>query len=335
MVAASATVVAGDTFTNSVLITSPTFAMDSPPTREPSRRPSTGEPPAATRAAVLAWFAREDPDYPWRRTEHDPYAVWVSEVMLQQTQAGRVAEAFPRFLARFPTVGALAAATPADVIRAWAGMGYHRRAVALHRAAGIVVRDHDGVVPGRPADLRALPGIGPYTAAAIASIAFGVPVAAVDTNVHKVMARVEFGLDRQEVATRQAAEAAMGWLHRTRPGEWNQALMTLGRRVCRSKPRCEICPMAPVCRYPAAGTGGGPSVGRRQPFEGSLRQVRGRVVAALRVHPRLTVARLSTTVGSEPSKLTEAITGLVADGIVEATPAALAGRPRGRVRLPT
>jgi A/G-specific adenine glycosylase len=255
--------------------------------------------------------------------------------MLQQTQAVRVAETFPRFLERYPTVAALAAATPGDVIRAWAGMGYHRRAVALHRAAGIVVRDRDGVVPRRPDELSALPGIGPYTAAAIASIAYGVPIATVDTNVHKLMARVDFGMDRDGIDTRRATEAATRWLHRTRPGDWNQALMTLGRQVCRAKPRCEVCPLASVCRYRASGSGGEPPSKRREPFDGSSRQIRGRVVSALREHASSTMARLSTTTGAALPMVTEAIGGLVADGIVEATPAAMAGRPGGRVRLPT
>jgi A/G-specific adenine glycosylase len=286
------------------------------------------------RAGVLSWFASQCPDYPWRRTEHDPYAVWVSEVMLQQTQASRVAEVFPKFLSAFPTVELLASASVAEVIRAWAGMGYHRRAVALHEAARILVRDRNGVLPAQPEMLRTLPGIGPYTSAAIASIAFGIPVATVDTNVRKVMARLEFGVERDEIAPAQVAHAAERWLDRERPGDWNQALMTLGRQVCRTRPRCDACPLAPVCRFRSAGRTGRPSVRRQPPFEGSLRQVRGAVVAALRDRSSVSVARLVAVIGADAARVTEAIAGLAADGIVEASAGALAGRPTGRVRLP-
>ncbi len=285
------------------------------------------------REAVLAWYASNGPDYPWRRTEDDPYAVWVSEVMLQQTQASRVVEAFPRFMERFPTLRSLAAASRADVLRAWAGMGYHRRAVSLHEAARAIVRDHDGAVPRDPAALRALPGVGPYTAAAVGSIAFGTPVAAVDTNVRKLMARVEFGLERHEITTAQADDAAAAWLDPARPGDWNQALMNLGHGVCRTVPRCEECPLTSVCRFRQAGRRGGPSSRRRPAFHGSLRQLRGEVVAALRQSPTMTVAGLIAATGRGEDDVVAALAGLARDGVVAATRAALAGRAGGRVHL--
>jgi A/G-specific adenine glycosylase len=251
-------------------------------------------------------------DYPWRRTESDPYATLVSEVMLQQTQASRVGPIFVAFLERFPTVGALAAAPRGDVLTAWAGLGYHRRAVALHETARAIVRDHDGSVPGEPAALRALPGVGPYTAAAVASIAFGAPVATVDTNVRKVIARLAYGAERDEITASQAAAAAAAWLDRDRPGEWNQAVMNLGRDVC----------------------DGRPSVKRQPAFLGSSRQVRGEVVAALRDRNPSTLAAIAVSTERPVERVADAVVGLHRDGVVEATPAALEGRPRGRVRFP-
>ena len=307
--------------------------MVAPPTSEPSPARPPGEI-RTERRALLAWFADQGPDYPWRRTEDDAYAVLVSEVMLQQTQASRVVEAFPRFMARFPTVRELADATRADVVRAWAGMGYNRRAVALHEAARTIVRDHRGAVPRAPETLRALPGVGPYTAAAVASIAYGVPIATVDTNVRKVVARLDHGAERDEITGAQAAEAAASWLDRRHPGDWNQALMTLGRSVCRTRPRCDLCPLAASCRFRASGRAGRASVRPQPPFDGSIRQVRGVVVNVLRTHPSITLGRLSALSGHPQDRVRAAIDGLARDGVVEASAAALAGRPAGRVRLP-
>lgn len=272
--------------------------------------------------------------YPWRRTESDPYATLVSEVMLQQTQASRVGPAFEAFMARFPTVDALAAARRGDVLQSWAGLGYHRRAVALHDAARAVVRDHGGQVPSDSTALLRLPGVGPYTAAAVASIAFGVPVATVDTNVRKVIARFVFGAERDEVTPCQVEEAAAAWLDRDRPGEWNQAVMNLGREVCRTRPRCDDCPLADRCRFRASGREGRPSVRRQPAFHGSARQVRGAVVAALRDRSPATLGAIVATSGWPADRVTEAVVALHRDGVVEATPAALGGRPRGRVAFP-
>ncbi len=253
--------------------------------------------------------------------------------MLQQTQASRVVEAFSPFLARFPTVEELAVASRAEVVRTWAGLGYHRRAVALHETARLIVREHGGRVPSDPATLRSLPGIGPYTAAAVASIAFAVPVATVDTNVRKIMARVEHGAERDEISAAEAATAADAWLDRSRPGEWNQAVMTLGRHVCRTTPRCDVCPFAPVCRFRAIGRVGRPSAGRQPAFEGSMRQVRGSVVGALRAHRSVSLGTLADHVDQPLERVQAAVAGLVRDGVASAGPAAMAGRREGRVRL--
>src|SRR5262245_60007442 len=184
--AASATVVPGATVTRSVLMTSRIVDM----VRSQRSAVGAGAGTASLRAALLAWYRPRPHDYPWRTTDPDPYAVLVSEVMLQQTQAARVAPAYRTFLQRFPDVRTLASAARAELLRAWGGLGYPRRALALREAARAIVRDHGCVVPSDPDVLLALPGVGPYTAAAVASIAFGAPVAAIDTNVRRVTARV-------------------------------------------------------------------------------------------------------------------------------------------------
>jgi A/G-specific adenine glycosylase len=278
--------------------------------------------------SLLAWFRANGPDYPWRRTERDPYAVLVSEVMLQQTQASRVVEAFPAFMERFPDVRALAAASPADVIRAWGGLGYTRRATALQQATRCIVRDHDGEVPSDVASLIALPGVGPYTSSAVASIAFGVPVAAVDTNVRKVMARLAFGCEPDEVSGADVADAAARWLSSEAPGDWNQAVMNLGRDVCRPTPRCDACPLADVCRFRASGRSGRRSGRRQPPFEGSMRQARGGVLRELRRRDRAaTIAGIAAALGFPVPRVDLAVNALERDGLVQRTGS-------GRVCLP-
>jgi A/G-specific adenine glycosylase len=261
--------------------------------------------------------------------------VLVSEVMLQQTQAARVAPAYTSFVQRFPDVRALAAAKRGAVLRAWDGLGYNRRAVSLSEAARRIVRDHDGRVPGDPSALGRLPGVGPYTAAAVASIGFGLPVAAVDTNVRRVVARAVLG--RPPGATRgpDVLAAAAAWLDPRDPGRWNQAVMDLGRTVCRPAPRCDACPIVAGCRWVAAGSPLGAAGRARRPetFEGSSRQARGLVVGALRRSPTLTLRSLGSRTGLPDDRLADAIGSLARDGIVAASPAAVAGRPGARVRL--
>ncbi|MGZ8650735.1 MAG: A/G-specific adenine glycosylase [Actinomycetota bacterium] len=289
------------------------------PSNEPSRR-------HRAREALFSWFRANDPGYPWRRT-HDPYAVLVSEVMLQQTQASRVAEAFPVFIERFPDVGALAAASRADVLRAWGGLGYARRAVALQAATRRIARDHGGEVPSDVTSLIDLPGIGPYTAAAVASIAFGIPVAAVDTNVRKVMARVAFGREPDEVPEADIVDAAARWLPLQAPGDWNQAVMNLGREVCRATPRCDVCPLAEACRFSARGRVGRRSGRRQPPFEGSMRQARGGVLRELRGRDRAaTIQTVAAALGLPMPRVDLAVDALERDGLVQRTDS-------GRVRL--
>jgi A/G-specific adenine glycosylase len=253
--------------------------------------------------------------------------------MLQQTQVARVVPAFEGFLDRYPTVQDLARATRDDVVRSWAGLGYNRRAVALSETARSLVQEHGGRVPRDPELLRRLPGIGAYTAAAVASLAFGEPVAALDTNVRRVVARVRAGRDAEDVEFADLHEHAERWLDRADPATWNQALMDLGREICRPRPRCEVCPIAFGCRFLA--TGAMPSAGRRGQgrFEGSSRQVRGAVVGALRRSGSSSLDAIARGTGFSTDRIRDAVEALRRDGLVEAGPAALAGRPAGRVRL--
>ncbi len=288
--------------------------------------------PVDANDALLRWYRPRRAAYPWRTGRPDPYRVLVSEVMLQQTQASRVAAAFGPFIRHFPSLRALAAAPRSEVIRAWGALGYNRRAARLHEAAGVTVREHGDGLPSDPALLRALPGVGPYTAAAVASIAFGAPVAAVDTNVQRVAARFLFGANPADVPWARLREAIDGWLDRGRPGAWNQAIMDLGRLVCRPTPRCDVCPVSTGCRYRPQAHRQAPA--RHQPaFRGSSRELRGAIVRHLRSSPSATLSTIVSRTVRPLAEVATAVRALDADGLVRAGPAALAGRPAGRVRL--
>jgi len=213
-----------------------------------SRKPKSAR---AFSRKLLAWWARAARDLPWRKTR-DPYRVLVSEFMLQQTQVSRVAEYYPRFLERFPDLGALARARPRAVREAWDGLGYYARASNLHALARVVSKDLAGTLPDEPEELIKLPGIGPYTAGAVASFAYEKPVPAVDTNVSRVLRRVFF--DR---ATGNGQRATKVWeLARAlvpkegkRAWKFNQAIMELGALICVArKPKCPACPVRSQCK---------------------------------------------------------------------------------------
>jgi A/G-specific adenine glycosylase len=282
---------------------------------------------------VLGWYEPRRRAYPWRTEEPDPYRTLVSEVMLQQTQAARVVPAFLEFVRLFPSVGSLARARPSAVVRAWGSLGYPRRALNLRRAAEAMVVDHGGAIPRSPEALEALPGVGPYTAAAVASIAHGQAVPAVDTNVARVVARASLGAEPHRVGAKRITAAAADWLDPSRPGDWNQALMDLGREVCRPSPRCGICPLAWHCRFGR----GDPLEGRRPrprvPYPGSAREARGAVLRALRRVDPLTLASVASDAGLSRDRLVLAIRSLHRDGLIEASDAALKGLRRGTVRL--
>jgi A/G-specific adenine glycosylase len=195
------------------------------------------------RLRLVAWYDGNARELPWRQNR-DPYRVWLSEIMLQQTRVGSVMEHYRLFLQRFPTVQKLAAARESSVLAAWSGLGYYRRARMLHAAAKIVVQRYKGEFPNTVAGLRDLPGIGRYTAAAIASIAFNVPAAVVDGNVERVLERVLGG----SLAEKKLWQAAEELLSPTRPGDFNQAMMELGATVCLPRePRCLVCPVVGLC----------------------------------------------------------------------------------------
>jgi len=280
---------------------------------------------------VLACGFESLRDLPWRRTR-DPWTVLVSETMLQQTQALRVADRLPRFLERFPTVAQCAAAPASAVVQEWSGLGYNRRPLNLHRAARIMVDQHQGHVPNGLVDLLALPGVGPYTARAVRAFAFEEPAAVVDTNIGRILARVDGRTLGAAQAQTRADVLAESETTAKRYWWWNQSLMELAALVCTKRtPACERCPLADLCRW--RGQGPDPAVGsaavsgKQSTFAGSDRQLRGRLVEALRV-TTVPVVEVATVIGcSDPDRVARVIAGLERDGLLE--------RRRGRLMLPT
>jgi A/G-specific adenine glycosylase len=239
--------------------------------------PTDGSALARVRSSLLTWYAADHRDFPWRRTT-DPYAVLVSEVMLQQTQASRVAERFPTFMSRFPTAAALAAASEAEVLAAWSGLGYNRRALALRRAATTVAAQG---WPQGVAALQSLPGIGPYTARALASLAFGETVGVVDTNVRRWLVR-RFGLstDARPRELQALADALAAAGHAADAAPWTHATMEFGAAICTPRnPHCGGCPISDGC--PSRGFATVVPVPRQAAFAGSDRAHRGAILRAL------------------------------------------------------
>ena len=273
---------------------------------------------AKQQAALLAWSRRNRRDLPWRRTR-DPWAILVSEVMLQQTQIARVAPRYQAFLAAFPTPSACAAAPVAAVIRAWEGLGYNRRAVQLHRCAQQVVERHGGCLPEDLSALLELPGVGPYTARAVLVFAYEHDAGVVDTNVGRVLARWQgrrLGPAEAQAAADEAVPPGEGWA-------WNQALFDFAAGVCtRRTPRCDQCPVYSACRWQGRGAdpadGSARVSGGQSRFEGSDRQGRGRLVAALRRGP-LPPSDVAAAAGwpDDPARADRMLAALVADGIAD------------------
>ena len=287
--------------------------------------------PREARSSILAWYAENGRQLAFRASA-DPYAVLVSEVLAQQTQAARAAVAWTGWMARWPTVQALAVAPVADVLRAWAGLGYNRRALSLHRAAQAIVTEHEGAVPSRIEDLEALPGVGPYTARAVAAIAFRVPVGAVDTNVRRVLGRVAAGgPEAYTPGEMQALADAVVPLDR--PDAWTHALMDMGARLCRpARPRCADCPVIAWCRYaggerPATGArAGGTNAVRSQAahrpepaFATTRRWLRGRIIALARDAGDGAWVAYPEGIGEHPvHAVREAVMTLASEGLLEA-----------------
>ena len=274
------------------------------------------------REALLAWSESSRRDLPWRRTR-DPWEVLVSEAMLQQTQVARVVPRYAAFLERFPTPAACAAAPVADVLRAWAGLGYNRRAVNLHRLATAVVERHGGRLPADLVALLALPGVGAYTARAVLAFAFEADVGVLDTNAARVLARTT----GRRLGAREAQDRADALVPAGRGWAWNQAMLDLGATVCSARaPACASCPVTASCAWQAAGTpepdpatGSAGVSGRQSTFAGSDRQGRGRLVDALRRGP-VAWADVAAAAGwpADPERAQRVVGGLVADGLAVA-----------------
>jgi A/G-specific adenine glycosylase len=271
---------------------------------------------------LLAWGETVRRDLPWRRTR-DPWRILVSELMLQQTQVARVVPRYEAFLEQFPTPAACAAAPVAEVLRAWEGLGYNRRALNLHGAAVQITEEHGGRLPDALDALLALPGIGPYTARAVLTFAFERHHGVLDTNAARFLSRAVAG---RRLAPREAQDLADELVPLGRGWEWNQAVLDLGATVCTKRsPSCSVCPLVTSCAWasvgwpqpdPADGSAG--TSARQSPFAGSDRQGRGRLVQALRTGP-IEVVRLADAAGwpEDPDRAQRVAEGLVSEGLAE------------------
>jgi A/G-specific adenine glycosylase len=282
---------------------------------------------------ALNWYSANARDLPWRRPGVDGWAVLVSEVMLQQTPVPRVLGPYDAWLKRWPTPAALAADSPGEAVRMWGRLGYPRRALRLHAAAQRCVDDHGGRVPSGRADLEALPGVGPYTAAAVAAFAYRQRQAVLDTNVRRVLARVLDGLEYERPGAATGAEIRRA--EALLPGRaetaatWSVAVMELGALICTAKsPACDVCPLAGSCAWKLAGRPGWTGKPRRgQTYAGTDRQARGRLLERLRETSGPVRAAALEAVWKDPDQRTRALDSLVADGLVESL-------SRTRYRLP-
>ncbi len=287
--------------------------------RQPGSTPSREAPVVGE---LLRWYGRAARDLPWRAPSATPWAVLVSEIMLQQTPVARVLAAYEQWLARWPTPAALAAATPGDAVRAWDRLGYPRRALRLHAAATTIVARHGGEVPADYTQLRALPGIGDYTAAAVAAFAFRQRHAVLDTNVRRVLARLVAGTAEPPIAPTVAERRMASELlpdAGERASRFSVALMELGALICRARaPRCDQCPVAGRCAWRLAGYPPSALPARRaQGYEGTDRQARGAVLAILRAQTGPADLGQLRAAWPDGVQLDRALDGLVADGLVE------------------
>jgi len=277
------------------------------------------------------WFGREARDLPWRRPGTSAWAVLVSEVMLQQTPVARVVPAYEAWLARWPTPASLAAESPGEAVRMWGRLGYPRRALRLHAAAVVIVERYDGEPPRDVAELLTLPGVGDYTARAVAAFAYRQRQPVVDTNVRRVVARVVEGVADAAVTRADLDRvAALLPVDPERAAVASAALMELGAVICSARaPRCPSCPVADQCAWLAAGRPPlAAPVKRPQGYAGTDRQVRGRLLAVLRDAEGPVAPETIAAAWDEPVQRGRALDGLVADGLVEPL-------PDGRLALPT
>ena len=331
----------------------PTSARSDRPVTPVSGLANRDDRLAAVQRRLLDWYAVAQRALPWRETR-DPYAILVSEVMLQQTQVERVIPKYRQFLDRFPTLAALASAARADVIRVWAPLGYNRRAVRLHELAIHVSAERGGVLPSEPAELARLAGLGPYTSAAVACFAFGHQVATVDTNIRRVLRRVfAERFDPGEPPPRALASFATAVLPSGQAADWNQALMDLGATICTARaPSCVRCPLVELCstrpRLERADTRAAHLAAEARatyrpepPFQQTARYFRGRAVAKLRELPpgeAISLAALGEAIrpdftSTDLQWLADLLGGLAADGLARLD-GEMADLERVRVSLP-
>lgn len=287
---------------------------------------------AALPDRILGWYAIHARDLPWRDPDCSAWGVLVSEIMAQQTPLARVEPAWREWMVRWPGPADLAAASPGDVVRAWGRLGYPRRALRLREAAIAVVERHDGIVPRDEASLLALPGVGSYTAAAVAAFAYGERTVVVDTNVRRVLTRILLGRAQAAPALTRAETALAASLLPQDDGEcstWNVAVMELGALVCTARsPRCEQCPVNDLCAWNAAGRPPDDGPPRRgQAYEGTDRKVRGDILQLLRDAEKPLGRTAFEVVDPDPARVDRCLDALIADGLVEPL-------PRARYRLP-
>ncbi|MEV7426152.1 MULTISPECIES: A/G-specific adenine glycosylase [unclassified Streptomyces] len=304
-------------------LTPPTTTTDTTTATVPLTGPATTSvDPAQLHTPVLAWFESHARDLPWRRPEAGAWGVMISEFMLQQTPVSRVLPVYEQWIARWPRPADLAAEAPGEAVRAWGRLGYPRRALRLHGAAQAITERHGGDVPRRHAQLLALPGIGEYTAAAVASFAYGQRHAVLDTNVRRVFARAVTGVQYPPNATtaaeRKLARALLPEDEET-AARWAASSMELGALVCTAKNEsCARCPIAARCAWLLAGKPPHEGPARRgQTYAGTDRQVRGKLLAVLRDTVGPVPQRALDAVWDEPVQRARALDGLVADGLVE------------------
>lgn len=273
---------------------------------------------------VGAWFLAHRRDLPWRRPDYGAWGILVSEIMLQQTPVARVIPRIQEWLERWPSPADLAASPPGDAVRAWERLGYPRRALNLHAAAVLITDRHGGEVPSDVTELLALPGIGDYTARAVASFAYGLRHPVVDTNVRRVLARAVAGQGEAGPPSTRRDLAAMEEILPVDPEAarlTNAAVMELGAIVCTARaPRCHECPLAETCRWRAEGYPAyeGPRAAVQKKFEGSDRQVRGLILAELRASEISVTAREIESIWPDAAQRDRALRGLLADGLVVA-----------------
>jgi A/G-specific adenine glycosylase len=281
---------------------------------------------------ITNWYSRNRRELPWRSEGVAAWPVMVSEFMLQQTPVARVLPAYRDWLARWPTPAALAEASPGDAVRQWGRLGYPRRALRLHESAMIIADKHGGEVPADITDLRALPGVGSYTAAAIASFAYGQRHPVLDTNVRRVLSRLITGRQYPPpaltVAEQALAQSLLPPEQDGRAATWSVAVMELGALVCTAtSPRCGACPVAGNCAWVAGGSPAGQPPRRAKPYQGSDRECRGRILAILRATPGSLPASAFDGCWPSPQQLSITLEALITDGLATRLPS-------GQIALP-